>query len=134
METSRWVGPGGFLLGIGKPPEGEGRPRAPINPLSLSRKRQVGIGISGPKKGKDQQTRRSVGLSLIVTYPAALTAKQKWRSVVNDFPLGYPGRRCLLPFRHRLKLGEDFGAERPRAARFDKYTFLGDREHRTLGS
>ena len=52
METSRWVGPGGFLLGIGKPPEGEGRPRAPINPLSLSRKRQVGIGHFGPEKGE----------------------------------------------------------------------------------
>ena len=54
-----------------------------------------GISVRAWRKGKDQQTRRSVGLSLLMTYPAALTAKpirgQSW-----TIPSG-GGPACRLP-------------------------------------
>ncbi|MDF2731008.1 MAG: hypothetical protein K0T01_2797 [Acidimicrobiia bacterium] len=37
------------------------------------------------EKGKSQQTRRSVGLSLVIIYPAALTPKPMWG--IRCFPV-----------------------------------------------
>ena len=56
------------------PLEADGPTRAP----SSSGGKRPSRSENHPDKGKDQQTRRSVGLSLQVTYPAALTAKPIW--------------------------------------------------------
>jgi hypothetical protein len=99
--------PEGFPTGFGEPPEGAGRHGLPSTHRHFPEAVQWESGICA-EKGKSQQIRRSVGLSLITTYPAALTPKptlgQPWMiPFVSDLHgartssrlVGQSGDECL---------------------------------------